>query len=765
MAKLIFLKITRGSFEEGFEVTLQIGKEGGIFSTSQDYKLPETSENISKIYDEWRSDYFYFQRCLESRNHKRLGLKLGKNSQEEVKEKCRQSYIKLIDSIKAWLNQYDNREFKKLQDRILQELGESKGKKEEVRVFIQTKDDLMNKLFWQAWDIFSEARTKVKVEIALSPPSFERIEREAIVREQAPPRILAILGDSTGINLQKDRAVLEDLGVPVTFLKEPPRQLVSDMIWGEDWDILFFAGHSSSENGKGRIYIRSEPKEYITVENLKPGLSNAIERGLKLAIFNSCDGLELAYDLAELNIPQLIVMREPVPDMVAQRFVKHFLAAFSRGESLYLAVWEARGRLQTEGREDEYPGASLLPIICQNAAEASMVWSQAKSAEEKKAEELTQLRKEFILAKSIRELRDILYRVDEFLQKYPNDKDGRHLKDDIEQAIEREDRYRRENGTQGKKIWRCAYTLTGHSDFVNSVAISPDGQILASGSVDRTIKLWDVGTGELLNNITGHSSGVTCVAFSHDGKTLASSSANPDGTIKLWDPQTGELKGTLKGDDWVVLNVWSIAFSPDGQILVSGHQVDSTVKIWNLGTGELLHTLRGHVWGVKAIVFSPNGDIIVSGGWDSNIKIWNPYTGREIRNLNGPGSDPLFGLVPSFFSPNAVYAVAFSPDGTTIASGGEQQPIQLWRVSNGERTLTLTGHSEAVYSIAFSPSGRTLASGSADRTIRIWDLSTGELLQTLGHSDTVYTVAFSRDGRTLVSGSKDRTVKVWRLGS
>lgn len=759
MAKRIFLKI-KGTFHQGFDVTFQMGRESEPFSVGRDYKLPETSVDIPKIYQSWRSDYSYLEKF---RNQDRLGVRIGAKPKDltELREKCRNSYKNLIDNIRDWLNKDDDYLFKNLRDRLLLELAESQGKKEEVRVFIQTKNYFLNKLPWQEWDIFS--KTKTKVEIALSPPEFDRVERPTQISNSTPLRILAILGDSEDIELEQERAFLNE-GLPgspqVQFLPEPPRQIVSDHLWTENWDILFFAGHSSSEDGQGRIYTRQEPKEYLTIENLKPGLQNAIERGLKLAIFNSCDGLQLAYDLAGLNIPQIIVMREPIPDPIAQRFFRHFLKVFSEGESLYQALWKARGILQTEGLEDEFPGATWLPIICQNPAEPSLLWPKPSSREDKKAEDLAQIRQRLVVAKSLEDIELSLYQVEEFLTQYPTDPEGRLLKSKIEQTLEQE----KAKVASPKKTWKCDRVLTGHSDIIKSIAIHPNGNIFASCSLDQTIKIWSLITGELLHTITEHSGGVTCVTFSTDGQTLASSSANPDGTIKLWDTKTWQLKRSLKSDDWVVLSIWSITLSQDGKTLVSGHHADSTVKVWNLETGELRHTLRGHVWAVHCVAITPDGNTIASGSFDSNIKIWNAHTGRQIYNLNGPGEGPI-GWTRSFFSDNIVYTVAFSPDGYTLASGGVKQPIKLWRLSSGEVKSNLTGHTDDVYSVAFSPDGKFLASGSADRTIRIWNLLTGEPIHTLGHSDTVYTVAFSPDGLTLVSGSKDRTIKIWRLSS
>lgn len=764
MAKLIFLKIRR-NFQEGkgFDVTIQISRgEGEPFSTGIDYQLPQISADIPASYDKLRENYSYLRRYLSYPNRQRLGVQLSSSEQcfAQLTENCRSSYKNLTKELKSWLSQYEHIEYRNLKERLIQELGDSQGRGEEVRFFIQTNDDLLNRLPWHQWDIFTISKTKC--EVAISPSNFDQVQKVKI-SPKSTMRILAILGDSTGLNLEAERAYLEESfqGAEVCFISEPTREVISDRLGYEDWDILFFAGHSDSENAKGKIYTRTNPKEYLTIENLKPGLRDAIERGLKLAIFNSCDGLQLAYDLAELHIPQLIVMREPVPDKVAQSFLKHFLKAFSeKQESLYQAVRKARIMLQTEGLEDEFPGAAWMPVICQNPAEPSLVWSTPISQEDAKNQLLTEIRQKFSVAKLTRDIQICFDEVENFLSQYPQDVEGRLLKSDIEQALLR----KKTTASWKEKTWKCRYTLTNHTDIIKSIAIHPNGQIFASCSLDRTIKIWNINTGQLLHNISAHSSGITCVTFSNDGNILASSSAYPNATIKLWDTKTWQVKRTLRADDWVVLSIWSIAMSADGKTLVSGHHADSTVKVWNAETGQLRHTLRGHVWAVHSVAIAPDGQTIASASFDSNIKIWNANTGRQLRNLNGPGEGPV-GWTRSFFSDNSVYSVAFSPDGTTLASGGAKQPIKLWSLSSGETKSTLSGHTDEVLTVAFSPDGKYLASGSSDRTIRIWDLSQAEPVYTLGHADTVQTLAFSPDGSTLISGGRDRTIKIWHLSA
>lgn len=314
-------------------------------------------------------------------------------------------------------------------------------------------------------------------------------------------------------------------------------------------------------------------------------------------------------------------------------------------------------------------------------------------------------------------------------------------------------------------VWKGVQTLKGHSELVRSVAISPNGQILASSSNDQTIKLWNLPTGKLLYTLAGHSSMVTSVAFSPDGKTLASASnlAVGDGNIKLWNVETGTLQQTL-GKGLLNLRVSCVTFSPDGNTLASGN-IDATIKLWQLNSGRLHNTLKGHGWDVNSVAFSRNGKILVSGGLDGAIKIWNWRTGELLHTLNRPSPSDIIGSLVSWFdsSVGVIWSVAISPDGQIIASGGSEQPIMLWNSETGKLVRILTGHSGRVNSVTFSPNGKLLASGGDDNTLRIWNYQTGELLQTLEHLSPVYCVTFSPDGQTLVGGSADSTIKLWRI--
>jgi serine/threonine protein kinase len=291
--------------------------------------------------------------------------------------------------------------------------------------------------------------------------------------------------------------------------------------------------------------------------------------------------------------------------------------------------------------------------------------------------------------------------------------------------------------------WRLVHTVKGHSNSVYSVAISPDGQTLASGSSDNTIKVWNLATGWEIRTLKGHSGWVYSLAFSPDGETLASGSL--DKTIKLWNLATGREIRILKGHSDSVL---SVAIIYDGEILASG-STDNTIKLWNLTTGHQIRTLHEHSSSVNSVAISPDGNILASGSVDRTIKLWNLAIGKEIRTLKG------------YFK--AVYSVVISPDGVTLASGSVDNTIKLWNLASGLEIHTLKGHSDSVRCVAFSPDGATLASGSDDTTIKLWNLATGQEICTLhGHFQSVRSVAFSPDGTTLASGSGDNTIKIWR---
>ncbi len=310
------------------------------------------------------------------------------------------------------------------------------------------------------------------------------------------------------------------------------------------------------------------------------------------------------------------------------------------------------------------------------------------------------------------------------------------------------------------RLWNVAtgelkQTLEGHILDTNAVSFSPDGNTLASGGFGK-IRLWDIVTGEIKHSLEGHKYDVYSVAFSPDGNTLASS--GDDNKIRLWDTVTGENKRTLKGH---TDRVNSVAFSPDGSTLASGSK-DGTIRLWNAVTGKrkktlrrntrtfaqlwkhVKRTLKGHTREVKSVAYSPDGSTLASGA--EMIRLWDANTG-EIKHTHPVSCD----------------AIAYSPDGSTLAIGSEYGTIQLVDAVTGRYKRTLEGHEIGANSVAFSPDGDALA--SASYRVQLWGVITGHDMKTIKGSKGAYSVAFSPDGRTLAAGSVDNITPLWDTDS
>ena len=299
-----------------------------------------------------------------------------------------------------------------------------------------------------------------------------------------------------------------------------------------------------------------------------------------------------------------------------------------------------------------------------------------------------------------------------------------------------------------QSTWKCVLTLTGHFDSVNSVAFSPDGEMLASGSRDKTIEIWDMKKGKRWFTLTGHGDSVNSVAFSPDGEMLASGSR--DKTIEIWDMKKGKRWFTLIGhSDWVD----TVAFSPDNQILASGGR-DQGIEIWNLRKAKRWFTLVGHQDRVYTVAFNKDGRILASGGRDQTIKIWDMQKAKELFTIKAHS--------------DGVRSLTFSPDGGVLGSGSRDGTIKLWQFYKGELISTpiqyLKYGVSDVLSVEFSPNGKIVAGGYRNGIINLWDVVTGELLETLnGHSSDVFSVVFSQDGMSLASGSNDKTINIWQV--
>jgi WD40 repeat protein len=288
----------------------------------------------------------------------------------------------------------------------------------------------------------------------------------------------------------------------------------------------------------------------------------------------------------------------------------------------------------------------------------------------------------------------------------------------------------------------------------HSVAFSSDGKMLASSSFNNTIKVWDISSGVELRSLTLNSDPINSVVFGADGQKLISGGGH---TVKLWDTAGGREWRSIASHSTIV---YSVALSSDGRTLAFGGRDGETsgangpeggsIVLWHLPNNVELQWLRQSK-AVYSVAFSPDGKTLACGSEDSAIKLWDVTTGAELRSLAGHSG--------------RVNSVAFSPNGRTLVSGSEDRTVKLWDVASGIELRSLKAHSGPIRSVAFSPNGKTLASGGwADSTIFVWDVSSGTRLHSLKAQSAVYSVVFSSDGKTLASGGW-ATIDLWNVAS
>lgn len=303
--------------------------------------------------------------------------------------------------------------------------------------------------------------------------------------------------------------------------------------------------------------------------------------------------------------------------------------------------------------------------------------------------------------------------------------------------------------------WECYATLTGHQGLfanINAIALSPNAQILASASDDKTIRLWDIPTGKARSTLHGHTHFVRAVAFHPQNHDLLASGSR-DRTIKIWNLQTHQPIQTLVGHEHTINTV---AFSPAG-ILASG-SADKQVKLWSWQTGEVITSLQGHRLAVNALAFSPNvcnsvsQSLLATAGADAIVQLWDLTTFELVHTFSGHTA--------------SVRAVAFSPNGQWLATAGDDRTIRLWNLASRQCNRILSGHSWPVSALAFSSDGENLISSSWDKTVKLWQVKTDQEIGIFaGHTASVSSVAIAPDHSLIASASHDRTIKLWRYVS
>jgi WD40 repeat protein len=312
--------------------------------------------------------------------------------------------------------------------------------------------------------------------------------------------------------------------------------------------------------------------------------------------------------------------------------------------------------------------------------------------------------------------------------------------------------------SKAEGIYLMPLKLATYADKISTLAFSPDGNTLASGSSDSSVILWSVMSDRsdwFSQLLTGHDGPINSITISSDGKTLASGDSN--GNIILWDLDQRRFRKKLTGEqegisDEQRRDVYCLAFSPDGKTLVSGSD-NEKITLWDVANNQQLKSFQAHSNFTRSVAFSPDGQTLASSGGDKKICLWNVTTGERIKEMPNPLGD--------------ILSIAFSPDGKTLATGGEDAKVRLWNIASGQEIDSHAEHSERIESVVFSPDGKTLASGSDDETIVLWDISASPTVKRrlTGHTDIVSSLVYSKSGDILASGSWDGTVIVWNTGT
>lgn len=378
MTRVALLQIRNTTSGQGVDVSLQVGDKGGSIDTLLNGSLPENT-NILGLYECWRNSFHTAIGQYPDRHPRTVedddddddiapepGFASHRSYREDIAV-CRQLFRQLEAAMQTWLQSADDWRWQKIREELQKELGKNP---DGLQLVIQAQDPMWWKLPWLAWDLL---QAHPEVGIAYSPLEFETAVQPQIARGRQQVRILAVFGDSTHLDLEPDRQALRALaGAEVVFLDRPDaRSLIQTLRDDRGWDILFFAGHSKSQGQTGWIDIND--RESLAIDQFRNAMREALSHSLEIAIFNSCDGLGLAQQLTDLQVPAIVVMQEVVPDTVAQSFLTEFLREYAAGKSLSTAVRRSQERLEAFA---DLPGATRLPMLFQHPAKVPLTWAQ-----------------------------------------------------------------------------------------------------------------------------------------------------------------------------------------------------------------------------------------------------------------------------------------------------------------------------------------------------------------------------------------------------
>ena len=333
-----------------------------------------------------------------------------------------------------------------------------------------------------------------------------------------------------------------------------------------------------------------------------------------------------------------------------------------------------------------------------------------------------------------------------------------------------------------------AYIFSDHKDAVRTVSFNPDGSLIASGSDDGTVNLWDAVTGELINSVNGHLDRTSEITFGADGSLFISSGA--DGMLKIWDVIDIRVVDTIRASQW---DITTSSISPDMQVIASGVWENNTITLWDAETHESIRVFDAHDSPITVLLFAPDNRTIISADSQGVVLIWDyttgeiqhkithhseliydmaiDQTGQRLAIASADGTVSLWDVAVGEFvrtyneNRGEIQSVAFSHDSTRLAIGNEDGTISLVDVITGAVILRLYGHTAAVTALTFSPDDTGVLSGSLDHRIILWDITQDESLDTsIEMPNDVTSTVFSQDGETLYAASSDGTVIVWGIG-
>jgi WD40 repeat protein len=641
----------------------QIMAEILINGQTQTQLTIEMPSHLVSEYGEWQVQY------------RQLGSEPGESDQIY---QCQASTNDLLQQFHDW---FKGAEFQPLRQKIQQHLPSSHP----VQVVVSSADIAMLKLPWYlCLQQLLPTHPHTEVVVKLWDPLTAMVPQVSIC---------VILANGAKINIEKSRTQLQSLPhTQSNFLVEANPATVLRSI-ARPGSVLLLSSQRSGYAHPERILVNAQ--ESISNAELRTALQAAVRHGLQLLILNVGEALQLAAGLAEVGIPHMIVMREIMPDRVANEFTKLILKSMASGRSLPIALRDSRIKLQKVERV--FPAVSWLPVLFQVRAGTTLHWPNLA---------LTQV--PTVVKNQLFPLNGDRARLPiDYTKLFLDQQLGGYYGAVQALAISLDHQYLISAHQDHKiRIWRLAsgellHELVGHQQGVQSILLTPDQQQLISAGLDGKILFWDLRTGQQLSRQIRNATGINTIVISKDGQKLLGGSM--DGQLRWWSIANGQLQYALSGHNG---SINTMAINDHGQIVVTAGS-DGVICVWDLETHQLRQQWGGHNGQWQGMAMTADGQQVISAGNDQTIRVWEVATGQLLRRLVGHD--------------RTISSLAITPDGRSIISGSEDRTIKIWNLADGRLLNSLGGQQTAVVALAVSPDGQYLATGG-NGEIRIWSV-------------------------------------------